>query len=254
MYGCPVGCLMCDAGTSPYRGKLTAEEIFQQIDYVVENNFPDKKITTEKFKIQFARIGEPALNIAVLDVLRDLPMRYDAPGLIPCISTVAPIENKDFFNELIKIKNKLYNKGNFQLQFSIHTTNQVERNRIIPIKKWSFEQIAAYGERFYKKGDRKNTLNFAAIKRYIIDPTVIKEYFNPEKFILKFTPLNPTEKVKKEGLHSFIDPHNPNIRCLFKEFNSYGFETILSIGDLEENDIGSNCGQRLLLTTNKNIV
>ncbi len=247
LYGCPIGCLMCDAGISSYRGKLTAEEIFQQIDYVVEKRFPDKKIPTEKFKIQFARIGEPAFNPAVLDVLRELPKRYAAPGLMPCISTIAPRGCEEFFDELVKIKNEFYNRGNFQLQFSIHTTDPVIRNKIMPIKKWSFGEISSYGEKFHRKADRKITLNFAAIEGCPIDPAVVKENFNPKKFVLKFTPLNPTEKVKKEGLHSLIDPNNPNIDILFTKFNSYGFETILSIGDLEENNIGSNCGQILLV-------
>jgi len=251
LYGCPVGCSMCDAGLF-YHGELTAEEIFQQIDYMVKKRFPDKKVKCEKFKIQFARLGEPAFNLEVLDVLRELPKRYKAPGLIPSISSVAPANCETFFEELLKIKNILYNKGNFQLQFSIHTTDQKIRDKIIPIKKWSFNEISRYGERFFKKGDRKITLNFAAIKGAPIDPKVIKNNFNSDKFILKFTPLNPTEKVKTNKLQSFVDTKKPNVNDLFKGLNSYGFETILSIGDIEENNIGSNCGQILFVNMKNN--
>ena len=89
MFGCPIGCLMCDAG-GYYHGKPTKDEIFSQIDFLVDKRFPDRKIPCEQFKIQFARMGEPSLNLQVLDVLQELPERYQAPGLMPSISTVAP--------------------------------------------------------------------------------------------------------------------------------------------------------------------
>jgi len=244
LFGCPTKCPMCDAGLS-FNGKLTTEEIFQQIDFLVNKRFPNKTIPSEKFKIQFARIGEPAFNSSVLEVLKQLPTKYNAPGLMPCISTIAPANHEKFFEELIEIKNNYYNKGNFQLQFSIHSTNQENRDKMIPTNKWNFRQISEYGERFFKQGDRKITLNFAAEKDNPIDPEIIKEFFNPNIFIIKFTPINPTENAKLNNLNSLIDPINPQINNLLQQLNSYGFETILSIGDLEENNIKSNCGQIL---------
>jgi 23S rRNA (adenine2503-C2)-methyltransferase len=72
LFGCPVACQICDAGGS-YQGKLSAEEILAQIDFMVSLRFPDGKVPVENFKIQFARMGEPAFNLAVLDVLEALP-------------------------------------------------------------------------------------------------------------------------------------------------------------------------------------
>jgi 23S rRNA (adenine2503-C2)-methyltransferase len=63
LFGCPVGCLMCDAGQT-YGGKLSAEQILAQIDFLVKERYPDGVIDVEKFKIQFARMGEPAFNPA----------------------------------------------------------------------------------------------------------------------------------------------------------------------------------------------
>ena len=37
MYGCPVGCAMCDAGGF-YHGKVTKEDIFAQIDFLVRRH------------------------------------------------------------------------------------------------------------------------------------------------------------------------------------------------------------------------
>src|SRR4030043_1026374 len=65
MFGCPIQCKICDAG-GDFSGCLTSEEILTQIDYMVSRRFPHKKPSTAKFKIQFARMGEPSLNPAVL--------------------------------------------------------------------------------------------------------------------------------------------------------------------------------------------
>ena len=89
MFGCPVRCLMCDAG-GEYHGNLSSGEILCQIDFLTHKRFPDKRIGVKKFKVQFARMGEPSLNRSVLEVLRELPGRYRAPGLIASVSSVAP--------------------------------------------------------------------------------------------------------------------------------------------------------------------
>lgn len=138
MIGCPVKCLMCDAGQECF-GPLTKEEMLEQIDYMVERRYPDRIIPVEKFKVQFTRMGEPVFNPAVLDVLEELPNRYCAPSLIPSFSTVAPKQERGFLNRLKKIKNDLYGDGRFQMQFSIHTTDDELRDRLIPIKKLSFD-------------------------------------------------------------------------------------------------------------------
>ena len=89
LFGCPVKCLMCDAGDN-YRGKLSKEQMFDQIDYLIRQRYVDGSVPVDKFKIQFARMGEPALNPAVIDVLDEIQQRYDIPGFLPSISTIAP--------------------------------------------------------------------------------------------------------------------------------------------------------------------
>ena len=158
LFGCPVKCLMCDAGGT-YLGKLSGDEILAQIDYLVRKRFPGDYIPVDKFKIQFARMGEPSFNPSVLDVLVELPNRYHAAGLIPSLSTVAPRGVERFFERLIEIKERLYPGGNFQFQFSVHTTDEHLRDQLIPVKKWSFAEMAEYGHRFKKAGDKKNILD-----------------------------------------------------------------------------------------------
>ena len=242
LYGCPLGCLMCDAGEY-YFGKVSKEGMLAQIDHMISPRFPDKKIPMPKFKIQFARMGEPTLNEHVLELLRELPKIYDAPGLMPCMSTVAPNSSKKFLNELISIKNDLYPPGQFQLQFSIHSTDPDFRHKWIPGKIWSFQEIAEFGDKWYRPVDRKITLNFAVASDSIIDPKIIAEFFDPSKYFIKLTPLNPTSNVLKHKLNSGITEENVKDFVLKREFEELGYQTIISIGNWEENEIGSNCGQ-----------
>jgi len=240
LFGCPVKCKICDAG-GYYQGKLSKEEILEQIDFLVNRYFPDKRIPVKKFKIQFARVGEPVLNDAVIDVLEELPERYYAAGLMPCISTIAPSGREKFFEALLRVKREYY-RGRFQLQFSVHTTDEELRDWWMPTKKWSFRQIAEYGEAFYENGDRKIALNFALGKDTPLDRVVLLKYFSPEYFLIKITPVNPTINAIQNQISSHITSKTEKYEII-EELKKAGYEVLLSIGELEENQIGSNCGQ-----------
>lgn len=243
--GCPVRCLMCDAGRECH-GLLSKEQMFAQIDYLVRRRYPDGVVPARKFKIQFTRMGEPSFNPAVLDVLEELPRRYDAPGLLPSVSTVAPLHCLPFLDRLKDIKNRLYGGGRFQMQFSLHTTDTEKRDVLIPIRKLRFEDIARFGDRFMLPGDRKITLNFIVMDGYPIDPGILKQTFDPSRFLVKLTPLNPTLSARSHSLKTALDPHDDrSVAPLADAIRAAGFDTIVSIGDLEENQIGSNCGQFL---------
>ena len=139
LFGCPISCQMCDAG-GHYQGKLTEAEMYAQIEYLIQQRYPDGFVPSKQFKIQFARMGEPALNPAVLDLLETLPDRINAPGLMPSVSTIAPHGTDAFFDRLIDVKNQVYPQGRFQFQFSIHTTDIKLRDELIPVKKWDFQK------------------------------------------------------------------------------------------------------------------
>ncbi len=243
--GCPVGCPICDAG-GDYQGKLTKDEILSQLDYLVEKRFPDRNVPVSMLKVQFARMGDPAFNDAVCEVLRELPSRYDTPMLVPSISTVAPVGREKFFNDLIRIKKEHYRAGRFQMQFSHPTADEALRRGLVPIRTMRFKEMAAFGGDFFESGDRKITLNFATAKGYPLDPEKLVGTFSPDRFIIKLTPINPTNAVKTSGLQGLIDPEDEAAcRKTEAQFKKQGFDTILSIGELEENRIGSNCGMYL---------
>ncbi len=241
--GCPVGCLMCDAAGKP-GVPLGAEEILAQVEHVVRDRYPLGHLPQEKLKIQFARMGEPSLNPQVLTALRELPRRIRASGLLPSVSTVAPRGCWRFFEKLAQIKNSLYRPGSFQLQLSVHSTDQAARRHLIPIRTLDLSQMAKLGQHFHEHGDRKITLNFAASNEHPIEPGILAKYFDPDLFLVKLTPLNPTQSVRRSGLTSLLSARQPSSSAhLAAALESRGFQVIVSIGELEENQVGSNCGQ-----------
>jgi len=240
--GCPVGCPICDAGRS-YAGRLSEQEILAQIEYLVERRYPDGRVPVPKLKIQFARMGEPSFNPAVLAVLGRLPERFDAPGLLPSISTVAPAGRDQFFEELRIIKDRYYGAGRFQMQISVHTTDEMARRKLVPVRSLDLAEMAALGDRFFAPGDRKVTLNFAAVRGMPVEPSVLAPLFSPERFLIKLTPVNPTRSALRSGATSLIDPADEEAnRACAARFETLGYDTIVSVGELEENAIGSNCG------------
>jgi len=240
LFGCPFACRMCDAGGN-YQGRLSREEIDFQIDYLVKKRFPDGIIPCEKFKIQFARMGEPALNPAVLDAMAALPKRLRAPGLILSLSTIAPTGCEGFFQRLLDVKDG-FRPGTFQFQFSLHSSDEEKRRQLIPARTWSFAAMAEYGRRFFRRGDRKVTLNFALAEGFPLDAGPLAACFDPDLFLIKITPVNPTVRAQESGLLPVFD-RNRGDAAAVDRLRRVGYEVIVSLGEFEENAIGSNCGQ-----------
>ncbi|MBI4051501.1 MAG: isochorismatase family protein, partial [Elusimicrobia bacterium] len=243
--GCPVGCRMCDTGALEYQGNLTSEEILDQVRYVLKEN-PGLDIRRHpKLKIHLARMGEPSLNPHVLEALKCLGREFPYPGVMPCLSTVAPKSPavEPFFEELLRIKNKFFTGGRFQLQFSLHSTDEMKRRQIVPIRKWSLEEVAQYGMRFVGPGDRKVTLNFALAKDQEIDTSVLGRLFSREKFLIKITPVNPTLVAdRNKATHVWMEA--PGVAKAYAErLGSMGFQVILSPSLPEEIAAATSCGQ-----------
>ncbi len=244
-FGCPVGCLMCDAGGHGFYGNLSAEQMLDQIDHVAASR-PELRLAAHpKFKIHFARMGEPALNSEVTRALELLAVKYPFPGVMPSISTVAPAggHSSAFFEDLLRVKNKHFAGGKFQLQFSLHGLLDHERDRVVPISKWSLKKIAQYGERFMRDGDRKVTLNFAVAPGIRIFPGVVSRIFSPDSFLIKITPVNATER---SVLSKTANPWRglpADIQSDADGLHQKGYQVIVSPSAQEEIDAETSCGQ-----------
>jgi 23S rRNA (adenine2503-C2)-methyltransferase len=189
-------------------------------------------------------MGEPSFNPAVLEVLQEFSNHYEAPGFYPSLSTIAPKGAEDFLEHLLIIKDKYYQER-FQFQFSIHSTNVKQRNWLIPVKTWDFDKMAKFGEKFHRGSNQKTTLNFALADNSIIERDVLLKHFNPDKFIIKITPVNPTYIATENNFRS-TKTKSSEYYGLVNSLNNVGYEVIVSIGDLTENEIGSNCGQHVM--------
>lgn len=232
--GCPVGCLMCDAGRR-YQGNLSAAEILAQVEQVVAANGRAPGACA-KFKVQFARMGEPALNDEVLRALWRLKDRY--PSVIPCVATVGPAGRERWFGTLLELRDYF---RDFQLQFSINSTDSEQRDRLMPYPKMPWEAMARFGRSFYRPGQRKLALNFAVNSEWRLDAGALARHFDPRWFAVKLTPLNPTASGGENGLPATNSAQLLEQRA--NELSARGFDVIVSAGNPEEDEIGSNCGQ-----------
>lgn len=238
-FGCPVGCPICDAGWE-YHGNLSTDEIIAQIEWAL-SRYPGLAGICAKLKVHFSRMGEPALNDSVLNVIERLPEIVGSNNLWCCVATTAPRGRESWFENLIELKRKRFH-GRFQLQFSMQTTDAHFRARLIPIERLDDLEICEYGHRFFEYGDRKVVLNYALAQDVPFEPGKIISTFDPVVFAIKLTPVNPTARAMAEGYTSRL--RNGDIPAgAVEALRMAGFDVILSVGDNREDTIRSNCGQ-----------
>ncbi len=243
--GCPVGCLFCDAG-GDYQGDLGVDEMMAQVLFVAARH-PGLAEVCGKLKIHFARMGEPALNNAVPETIVRLRKAIPNPNAWCCLATTAPAGREAWFERFLEVKEAGW-RGRFQLQFSVNSTDEAERRRLMPVRLWSLEDVARYGERWYGSGDRRVVLNFALAAGVAFDADRIRGCFDPAVFAVKLTPLNPTRRGREAGFLTLLrgdrDRAATNRAC--ERLSGFGYDVVISIGDEREDQIGSNCGQAVL--------
>ncbi len=244
-FGCVVGCTMCDAGTVPYKGNLTVQELLWQIRTVIAANPDVRPAQVPKIKLHFARMGDPSLNPAVAECLDHLGKEGLLPGLLPSLSTVAPqcgVSHKNLL-KWMDHKNSYFTGGRFQLQFSIHSTDEGYRKVHIPVKKWRMTDIAEFGKLWFRPGDRKITLNFALADAAPFDPQVLAGIFSPERFLVKFTPVHPSNRADSAGLTKRWVETPSRLLGLSAELERLGFSVIVNPTWPEEVQGKVSCGQ-----------
>ncbi|MFI5350175.1 MAG: isochorismatase family protein [Elusimicrobiota bacterium] len=243
--GCVIGCRMCDGGAMGWRGNLSAGEITAQVRRVVRDNPGLDARRHPKFKVHFARLGEPTLNPATPEALERLAAEWGGPGLTASISTVAPDAPAAAacLEEMRAIKDRLYGGGRFQLQFSAHSTDESARRRVMRARPWSLERVADFGRRWRRPGDRKVTLNFALGPDQPLDPEAAARLFDPEHFLFKITPVNPTHAAEANGAARLWSESPADVAAAAAGLRARGFTVILSPSTRAEVDAATSCGQ-----------
>jgi adenine C2-methylase RlmN of 23S rRNA A2503 and tRNA A37 len=190
MSGCPVGCKFCATGNMKKWRNLSTSEILKQVGFVLGNNSKDFHFRDAKeHKINYTRMGEPFLNINSLRNAIDIINRY-LPGTHHYVSTIG-IKGSDFS----------WIKDNITLQISLHSLDEDRRNELIPYKnKMSIKELG----QIRTKSNLKTTLNLTLVDTLDFDIEKLKEYFDPEYFFIKLSPINPNAVSNKNNFKEGI--------------------------------------------------
>jgi 23S rRNA (adenine2503-C2)-methyltransferase len=258
--GCTHNCHFCDVSGLPFKGNLSQEEIENQVRFLLEAS--PYVTESEKVKIGFARMGEPAHNLEnVLGAMRNLPkisreMNRDYNWL-PCFNTIAPYKTAegkkgfDVLDEVIDLKEKEYD-GRLHLQISCNSTDEKQRRKLFGgAKVLTIEEVVKYINT-KDLHNRTATLNFIVMKGIPVNVDYLMELgLNPEKFAVKLIPLNSTIKSQKRGLETIANYNNyEDLQKLGEKFKQNGIPVVIdAIAKCEE--AGLCCGQLAHIFVNK---
>ena len=175
MSGCPVRCKFCATGCMKKWRNLTAQEIVDQVGYVLRNR-PERFADAFEHKINYTRMGEPLLNIENVRRAIEIINCYYR-GTHHYISTIG-IKGSDFS----------WIKGNITLQVSVHSLRDEKRNWLIPYK--NKMTLAELGQ-IRTESNLKTTVNMTLVDESDFDIVRLKEMFDKDKFFIKLSPINP---------------------------------------------------------------
>lgn len=237
MSGCPVGCTFCGTGSKFVRN-LSSEEIVQQIELVLS----DKKIIDDinskckKLQFMFMSMGEPMLNWNEVEkAIRTLNDRFSNAQLL--LSTIG-CDNDEVFSKIISLSKEVYNVG---LQFSIHKSNDEERNKLIPfVKKMDLKKIRDAGIIWWKETGRHPFLNYCVdgTNNTETDFNQLTSLFSPVVFNFTFSVVcSSDENMKEASFRNLKVIEDFQNKFLEKGYNVRMFDPA------GQDDIGGGCGQ-----------
>jgi len=143
--GCPMGCAFCATGRLGFTRNLSVQEIIDQIMYfkrMLRNPTPDQTdlIINSAYKlptnndvtnIVIMGMGEPLLNLDNVLKAIDIITSNSFIGLGARNITLSTVGIVDLLPELLKEKRQ------FRIAFSLHSANQLIRERIIPSARYN---------------------------------------------------------------------------------------------------------------------
>jgi len=186
MSGCPVGCKFCATGQMKSKWKnLSATEMVEQVEYIVKLHPEINTNTCKEFKCNMTRMGEPALNWDEVKKAAKI-LKNNYPNIHIYVSTIG-IKNTDFS----------WIEGNITLQISVHSFDEKHRDWLIPIKnKMTLEELG----KIITKSNLKTIINLTLIDESDFDIDKLKEYFDPDYFFIKLSPININETSNSNNL------------------------------------------------------
>lgn len=252
-YGCSMNCKFCDVPKVGAGINVTYEDLKNQI--ITGLKLHPEVTSTKRLNVHYARMGEPTWNSAVLEFTRNMRKElypYIGRSLIhPVVSTMLPKHNKNlvkYLNDWMEIKNYDF-RGDAGLQFSINSTSDKEREEMFSGNSLSLSEISEIGRNLDFPKGRKITLNFA-VAGYEVDAEKLRGMFNPDKFVVKLTPMHKTHTAIENGIETDGDyttmyPY----QHIEEELKKAGFDVLVFIAS-EYEDLGRiTCGNAILSGT-----
>ena len=250
-YGCSMGCKFCDV---PKVGKGLNATLNDLTNQLIEGLKLHPEIgATKRLNLHYARMGEPTFNFDVIEhakQLHKIVKPYIGNSMIhPVISTMLPKANKrlmEFLNEWCDIKNYTY-RGDAGLQFSINSTDDDQRNEMFSGNSLPLNDISEIGRLLPDPKGRKYALNFALADNYIVDAEKLAMLFNPNKFMVKITPLHKTQSCDDNGIITTdgYEAFTPYQKAE-TDLKNAGFDVIVFVPSYDE-DLGLiTCGNVIL--------
>lgn len=233
--GCPVGCKFCGTGNKFIRN-LTAVEIGEQITTILnDKGISDVSEKGKRFQIMFMSMGEPMLNWDNVELVIEM-LHKDYPEAELLLSTIAP--RTDDYGRLIALSKRIDKVG---LQFSIHKSNDVERDKLIPYKdKLPLKEIRDLGILWWKETGRHPYLNYCidGTNNGVSDFYNLTALFSPLVFNFTFSVVCSKDETMKEAGFKNLDA----ISTFENWFLGAGYNTRIFNPDGQD-DIGGGCGQ-----------
>lgn len=230
--GCPVGCRFCGAGDYFVRS-FTAAEIVAQVDAAIGESGTDAR-DMKRLQIMFMSMGEPLLNPSGMQgALRILHAKYPNAALL--ISTIGPKVNLNWLND---ISREIPQIG---LQFSIHKSNDADRDALIPFKaKLDLAGIALAGGDWHQITGRKPFFNYCAgdDNTSDLDANRLAIAFRPDVWECTISVICE----RNEGLPARNTHQEELARTFAAKMVERGFN-VRVFDPAGQDDIGGGCGQ-----------
>jgi len=245
-YGCSMGCKFCDVPKVGSGINATFNDIVKQV--LTGIKLHPEVTFTKRLNIHFARMGEGSFNPNILDATKWLKEHIDNEYRIhPVVSTIMPKRNiwlKTFIHTWMRIKNRLL-RGEAGLQLSINSTNEKERAWMFNNNALTLFEIHKIMEGIVPFG-RKITLNFP-VANWEIDAKMLSQYFDPDNYIVKLTPMHKTHTAEKNDIKTKGDytTFYP-FKEIEESLKEQGFDVLVFIASKEEDMGRITCGNAIL--------
>lgn len=255
-YGCPMKCTFCDVPNIKFQGNATFDDLKLQF-YNAISLFPHCQYT-ERLNLHLARMGDPIFNEDVFkfsewlyrgkqEIQKDTGLSIEV--IHPVLTTSLPRKLKSLEERILRwcdLKNNVYN-GQAGLQFSINSTDEAQRTKMFGDQQLHLEDLAKIAAKMPMPISRKYCLNFAYSTDFIIDSSKVANLFDPQKFMMKITPIHNNNACTKNNIKTVggYDSWQPYQKPE-EDLKAAGFDVLVFVPSLDEEDGLVTCGNLIL--------